>query len=509
MAVPAMIEAQDVKKAFGGAYALRGVTLEVAPREVHAIIGQNGSGKSTLIKILSGYYQRDSGSIRVRGETVPQTFTAEWLRHRGVSFLHQDLGLVPTLSVLENLRVGRFTTGHAGNISWRQERELVDRLLLTFGLHIDCRQPLLRLSQAQQTVVGIVRAFQDVDAVAEGGLVVLDEPTSALPSRETEILFTAIRRVKDAGHSVVIVTHHLEEVFAVADRVTVFRNGEVVCTEQVAAMTERSLVQSMLGGSLHALTPMQPGTQSSDCVLRVDKLDGQLCSQVSFEVRPGEIVGLTGLLGSGHDELPYLLYGATTPRNGVITIRGVPLPKLTPRLARRHGIALLPAGRQTQSGIPRATVRENVSLPRLREYMRARGIDSGSEKTAVEEVLQRFNVQPPVPGARLETLSGGNQQKALLGRWIATSPELLILHEPSNGVDVGARQGIFEILQSCARDGMGIVVASSQYDDIAAICTRVLVFSRGKIIKELAGGNLEANQIAAECYGEESRDVAS
>lgn len=497
-----LLDITGLVKVFGGNRALDGAELSMRPGEIRALVGQNGCGKSTTIKILAGYYTPDEGEIRLHGEQVRLPMTQDALAHHGVTFLHQDLGLVPTMSVLENLRIGTLkSTG--GRIAWRKERAAAAEVLCKYGLDVDPRLPVSRLSQTQQTILGMVRALEGVSD-REHGLIVLDEPTSALPAGEIEALFTAMRTARDHGHGLILVTHHLDEVFRVCDSVSVFRAGRHIVTKQVTETTEKDLIEAIIGGVLPALPALNSAETAGEVVLSIDRLSGTVSNDVSLEVREGEIVGLTGLLGAGQEEIAYLVYGGRRIAAGTVTVAGAVTAKPTPYASRRRGIALLPSDRKMQSGVQTATMRENASLPRLKRLMRPWGIDRRAEQKAVSDLLERFDVRPPAPSRPLSSFSGGNQQKALLGRWIEEDPKLLFLDEPSNGVDVGARQQIFAELQQCAKRGMAIVIASSQHDDIAAVCTRALVFSRGRVVDELHGREITADALLSACFRAES-----
>lgn len=498
-----LLDIRRLVKVFGGNRALDGADLSMKPGEIRALIGQNGCGKSTTIKILAGFYTADEGDIELHGERVHLPMTQDTLARHGVTFLHQDLGLVPTMSVLENLRIGTLkSTG--GRIAWRKERASAAKVLRRYGLDVDPRIPVSRLSQTQQTILGMVRALEGVGD-RRHGLIVLDEPTSALPAGEIEALFSAMRVARDHGHGLILVTHHLDEVFRVCDSVSVFRAGRHVATKQVGETTEQELIETMIGGVLPELPTLNDTSTSGEVVLALDGLSGKVSHDVTLEVRAGEILGLTGLLGAGQEEIPYLVYGGLRATSGTVSVDGRPTPRPTPYSSRKRGITLLPSDRKTQSGVQTATMRENVSLPKLRRLMRPWGIDGRAEKKAVSDLLERFDVRPLAPSRPLSSFSGGNQQKALLGRWIEENPRLLMLDEPSNGVDVGARQQIFAELQECAKKGMAIVIASSQHDDIAAVCTRALVFSRGRVVEELQGGEITADALLSACFRAETR----
>jgi ribose transport system ATP-binding protein len=497
-----VLTVRGLTKSFGGTVALAGVDLEIDAGEIHALVGQNGSGKSTLIKILSGYHTAEAGRVAVLGREVSLPPGPDDLRELGISFVHQDLGLVPTGTVLENLRVGRYETGPGGNIRWRRERQTARRLLARFDLEVDPDQTVARLRTTERAILAVARAVADVEAARGRGLLVLDEPTTALPSHEVGLLFEAMRRVAEAGSSVLFITHNLDEVLTVADRVSVLRDARRVATEPVEGLDQDSLIALILGRELGELYPTID-LRETDPVMEVRGLSGRVARDVSLTLKSGEIVGLTGLIGAGHDEVPYLIYGAQPPTAGVVSIDGQDLSRPTPERSKVAGVALLPADRQGQSAILAATVRENVTLPSLAEYRRWRGLDHARERTDVRGDLERFAVRPPDPERRLYGLSGGNQQKALLARWLRRRPRVLLLHEPTQGVDIGARRGIFAILRDSVMAGTSVLYSSVEYEDLANVCDRVLVFRRGRIIGDLAGESLSAERLAERCYSVE------
>jgi ribose transport system ATP-binding protein len=493
-----ILAVEGLTKAFGGTRALIEVSLDVRPGEVHALVGQNGSGKSTLIKILSGYHVADGGGVEIRGSPLRLPPTPAELRRLGIAFVHQDLGLVETMSVVENLRVGRYETGFGRRILWKRERQRAVALLRRLGSDIDPDIPVARLSQAERVIVAVMRALQDVEAHAESGLLVLDEPTSALPAGEVELLFSSIRRVVGSGAGVLLVTHDVDDVFRVGDRVTVLRDGRRIATEDTPSLNEHSLITLIVGRELGELYP-HSGQAAEGRVLEVKGLTGRVARDVSFTLRPGEILGLTGLIGAGHDEVPYLIYGASKGA-GSIELDGRSLGIPSPERCKDAGIVLVPTDRKRRSTIPAATVAENVTLGALGSFRRGPRLDHRVERTAVEEALRLFQVRPPDPDRPLLTLSGGNQQKAVLARWLRLEPRVALLHEPTEGVDVGARRGIFEILLGAVSRGTAVVYASAEYEDLAHICDRVLVFRRGRVVSELEGDQLKHDVIAAHCY---------
>ena len=494
---PVLLELRGLTKRFADVTVLSSVDLAVRPGEVHALIGQNGSGKSTLIKILSGYHAPDAGEVRMRGKPVHLPIRPGEADRLGLHFLHQDVGIVRTMTVLENLRVGRFQTTRYGRLRWGAERRATRELLAEMQLDID---PDLRVSDvppAERALIGFARAIQDLDR-ERGTVLILDEPTAFLPGPSVARLFKAIREITKRGSAVVFVSHRLDEVLEIADRVSILRDGQLVKTVAKSETNERDLVSAMLGREMGHLYPTRT-TPHGQPVLIVNQLSGSIAHNVSFDVREGEIVGLTGLIGMGHDQVPYLVFGSERHDAG-ITVNGRTLSPSSPRDAIEAGVAFLPADRQRQSGIQKATLLENVTMATGRRFMRGGRLRHTEERSAVQQILERFDVRPADPDRLLTTLSGGNQQKALLGKWLHARPAVLLLHEPSQGVDISSRRQILQIVAEVAAAGTAVLVASAEYDELAHICHRVLIFRHGRIARELTGDDLTEARIAEQCY---------
>ena len=494
-----ILELKGLTKSFAGVRVLSSVDLAIRRGEVHALIGQNGSGKSTLIKIISGYHAPDSGEIVVRGESVPLPIRPGEADRLGLRFLHQDVGVVRTLTVLENLRVGRYQATRFGRLDWREERRRARTSLKALGLGIEPNAVVKDVPAAERALIGFARAIQDMDH-ERGQVLILDEPTAFLPGPSVEKVFAVIRDIAERGSSVVFVSHRLDEVIRISDRVSILRDGQRVDTVVTSRTSQRRLVSDMLGRELDVLYPQRTAAQGRRRVLRVQNLTGRVANGVSFEAHQGEILGLTGLLGMGHDEIPYLLFGAQRARSGEVALDKRRLDGLSPAVAMRAGMAFLPADRQRQSGIPRATLLENVSMtsaPGARLNFGARRDD---ERSSVLSVLQRFDVRPAEPERMLATLSGGNQQKALLGKWLQTSPSVLLLHEPTQGVDIGSRKQILQTIAEAASAGTTVIIASAEYEELANLCHRVLVFRDGRTVQELSGDHLTEARIAEQCF---------
>jgi ribose transport system ATP-binding protein len=496
------LEAEHLSKSFGGVRVLSDVSLSVNAGEIHGLVGSNGSGKSTLIKILSGYHAPDSGgSLRVRGQDVPLPVPPDRATRLGLSFVHQDLGLIPQLSVLENLRVGRFTS-HAGwRISWRDERAAARAALKRFDLDVAPETPVERLSSIERVLLAVVRAFSDLENV-RGGVLLLDEPTAYLPRDGVDRLFAAVRRAAEEGAGVVFVSHRLEEIGMLTNSVSVLRDGRLVGTAKTSTVSESDLVEMIVGSTLATATiaPRSDG----EVLLRTHALSGRIAQDVTLQLHRGEVLGLTGLMGMGHEEVPYLLFGAT-PATGDLELDGerMPVSEISPRRAMAAGVALLPGDRQGASGAGTLSVTENVTLPTLERFFAGGLLRPKRERARVLEILRAYDVRPVAPARKLETLSGGNQQKALVAKWLERKPTIFLMHEPVQGVDVSAREEIARVVADIAAEGGSVLLSSCEYEDLARICGRVLIFRNGRIISELAGNALTKERIIERCYATE------
>ena len=404
-----------------------------------------------------------------------------------------------TLTVLENLRVGRYCATRFGRLDWREERRRAKESLEAIGLDVDPDAVVKDVPAAERALIGFARAIQDMDH-ERGEVLILDEPTAFLPGPSVEKVFAVMREVARSGSSVIFVSHRLDEVMRISDRVSILRDGRRVATVETARTSQRRLVADMLGRELDVLYPQRQVAEGRPRVLSVNSLSGRIANGVSFEAHQGEILGLTGLLGMGHDEIPYLVFGAQPTQGGAVELDGRRLVELTPAKAMQAGMAFLPADRQRQSGVPKATLLENVSMASLSRFVRYGSLRHDLERSAALTLLQRFDVRPPEPARLLATLSGGNQQKALLGKWLQTHPSLLLLHEPTQGVDIGSRKQILQIIAEVAASGTAVVIASAEYEELANLCHRVLVFRHGRAVQELSGDHLTEARIEEQCF---------
>ena len=498
-----VLRVEGISKTFAGRRVLADASLRVEAGSAVGLVGQNGSGKSTLIKILSGVYSPDrGGSVAVAGEQLDLPIGgAEAARH-GMAFVHQDLGLFDGGSLLENMRVGRYRTGLGWRIRWRQERRACRNALAGVGLDFSPETPLRSLSQIDRALVAIARAVDTVRGEDRGAVLILDEPTSYLPRDGVERLFVAVRELQRDGLGVVFVSHRIEEVLALCDRVTVLRDGRVVADRPTKGFDSDSVVATMLGRTLENFYPEHEET-AGEVALTARGVAGAGIDGLDLEVRRGEIYGVTGLLGMGQERLLYLLAGAVKGR-GTIELAGrrAELSKLSPRRARELGIALLPGDRLHSSGVQLASAQENVTLATLPRYARRGQLRHRLERAAAVRLIEEFDVRPPAPRQLLRSFSGGNQQKLLLAKWLSAEPVVLLLHEPTQGVDVGAKQQIFRQMREAADAGVAIVVATTEYEDLASLCDRVLVLRDGRRAAELAGPTLTDQRLVEECYRE-------
>jgi ribose transport system ATP-binding protein len=500
---------RNLSKSFGGAKALNGIDLEIANGEIHGLLGQNGSGKSTLVKILAGVHAPDPGaSLTLHGKPVPLPLRAGAFRHLGLSFVHQNLGLVPSLSVLENLRVGPLISPDRLFINWSRERAAAQAAFARFEIAIDPGARLSSLSQTDRALVAIVRAFEEVRAsgavTGHPGLLLLDEPTPFLPREGVEKLFTLMRAIVAQGASVIFISHDIDEILEITDRATILRDGNLAGHFVTRTATRDSIVEAIVGRRIQKFRSETPAQKAERPVSAVfDGVSGEGLKSCSFTLHEGEVVGLTGLIGSGYERVPYFAFGAAKAENGTLTLSGarIDLTAMRPKAAIDKGMALLPGDRQNQSGVGALPIADNLMLLDLERFRRFGLLDRGKLTRRSAEIGKEFELRPNNPALPLSALSGGNAQKVLLAKWMKLNPKLLMLDEPTQGVDVGARQQIFGAIRAATAQGMAVLCASSDYEQLAEICDRVLIFARGAIIAELTGDDITKDHIAERCYG--------
>jgi monosaccharide-transporting ATPase len=490
-----LLRAESVDKAFGGVPALRGASLEVARGEVHALVGENGAGKSTLIKIITGVHRGDAGSVTFDGEPL-EVRSPQQAQERGISTIYQEINLVPMRSVAENVSMGR-EPRRFGLIDWKRMNAEARETLGRLGLEVDVTRPLGTLDVAIQQMVAIARAVS-----YDARLVIMDEPTSSLDEREVETLFGVIRRLKGDGVSTIFVSHRLDELYAVCDRVTIMRDGETVRTSAMGDITKLQLIADMLGKELGEVrrsgaTGFGDGThEASDAFIEGRHIArGRKLRDASLHVGSGEIVGLAGLLGSGRTELARTLAGADVPESGEIRVEGSEAGFDRPRDAIQARIGYCSEDRKTFGIVPHMSVRDNMTLALMPLLSRRGIVDRSAQDEIVDRFIERLGIKTAGPEQPIGELSGGNQQKVLLARALALEPRLLILDEPTRGIDVGAKAEIQGLINDLADEGLGVLMISSELEEIVEGADRVVVMRDGRSVVELARDEISQEAI--------------
>jgi ABC-type sugar transport system ATPase subunit len=485
------MQATALHKRYGGVHALRGARIAVFPGEVHALVGENGSGKSTLLNILSGQIKADSGTVSLEGQPVDFRDPADALRN-GIATVTQETTLAPDLSITENVFLGHRMVRRGLLIDWRATRRRALAALRRLGLDVDPSLPVRRLRPDQQQMVEIARALS-IDA----RVLVLDEPTSSLTDDEVASLFALVRNLRDEGVAIIFVSHRLLEVFELADRVTVLRDGRTVGEARAAELDRASLIHLMVGRALEEIEPPAAQEHEGRPALRLRGLTlPRSVSAVDLDVEPGEIVGLAGLVGAGRSELLETVFGLHRPSAGSVEVDGGPASFHSPQEAIRGGVAFVPADRKVQGLVHAMTVRENLVMASTSRLARLRRPVARRELRVVRESFEGMRIRAASPRVPVATLSGGNQQKVVLAKWLATSPRVLMLDEPTRGVDVGAKAEIYQLLFDAAEAGLGVLVSSSENQELLTLCDRILVMFRGRIAAELSRDEATEARIA-------------
>ncbi len=485
------LQVDSVAKSFGATQALKGVSFEARRGHVHALLGGNGSGKSTLIKILAGIQHADAGEFSVGQRVMDATSgTPSQARDLGLRFVHQQNSTFAELSVTENLFLGHgFPLGKSGRISWSRARARANELITKFAIHASPETLMSELSPATQTMVAIARALQDQEGATDG-ILVLDEPTASLPANEVGVLLDALRVYAASGQTIIFVTHRLEEVLAVADTITVLRDGTHVATVARSEVDHSILVDLIMGRSVEALSGAQQSFDDVSPVLELKELSGGAAHNVSLSVRPGEIVGIAGLLGSGRSSILKMIFGLMPWSTGAFLLDGSPLDITSPRGAMSRGIAYVPEDRVSDSSFATLDVLENLGMASVARYFRRGRLRHRDESRDGDSLVSSFLIKTQGTEALMSSLSGGNQQKVVLARWLRRKPQVLLLDEPTQGVDVGARFEIWEFVRRATREGTAVLVVSSDYEELAGVCDRVLIIRSGRIVAEASGTEL-------------------
>jgi len=506
---PLLLSMRSMNKAFAGIPALSNASLEVASGEVHALIGQNGAGKSTMIKILTGYIGRDAGEIVFDGLPF-EARSPQDAQFKGISTIYQEINLVPYRSVTENICMGRESRRY-GLLNWTAMHEQARALLSRFKIDVDVRRPLYRFNTATQQMVAIARAIG-----FKAKLVIMDEPTSSLDEAEVEVLFDVIRQLKSTGVSVIFVSHKLDELYAVCDRVTVMRDGRTVRTADLSAVTKLERVASMLGRDLAQVAKSATAFgdrhgRIGEPVLAAEHLQAaHKVHDVSFGVRRGEIAGFAGLLGAGRTETARMVFGADPIKSGALTMDGQTLSPRQPVDAIRRGVGFSPEDRKLEGIIPDMSVAENLTLALMPQLVRAGIVDEAAQHAIVEKFIKRLDIKCSGPDQKIRELSGGNQQKVLLARWLAMNPKLLILDEPTRGIDVGAKAEIQTLIKELADQGLAVLMISSELEEVLEGSDRIFVLREGRTVAELSHEEASEQAVmAAMAHGEAVRPARS
>lgn len=475
-----------IVKSFGGTQALRGVSLKVGRGEIVALLGENGAGKSTLIKTLGGIHRPDEGGVLIDGQ--PYAHEAGKSGGQKVAFIHQDLGLIDWMSVAENIALALGYARRGGRIDWTATEARADAALKLVDAEFPATARVASLSRTQKSLVAIARAL-----AAECDYLVLDEPTASLPADEVERLFAALRPLKSRGVGMIYVSHRLDEIFRIADRVAVLRDGQMVGMRDINHTTPEELVSLIVGRKAREIA--RPAVQDGPAILRVENLRTTAVGPVSLEIRRGELLGLAGLRGAGHEDIGRALFGVL-PHSGKVTLDGRQPDLDNARTAMQSGIGLVARDRIGESVAPGLAIRENVFLnPAATGRGLLAVVSTRNEEEMARAIGKRVGLSPNDPALAIEALSGGNQQKVVVGRWLDSGRRLLITEDPTAGVDVGAKAEIYHLLYEALASGMGVLVVSTDFEEIAAICHRAIVFSRGLPVAELSGVELSTESL--------------
>lgn len=484
-----ILQLRDIRKTFGSVVALRSGSLSVDRGSIHALIGENGAGKSTLVKIVAGLYQRDSGDFIFDGEPVDFTSTAE-SKSAGIAVIYQEPTLFPDLSVTENIFMGRQPVAKFGRIDRGAMRKEATELFNRLGVDIDPDRPAEGLSIADQQVIEIAKAVS-----LDAKLLIMDEPTAALSGVEVERLFTIARALRDENRGLVFISHRFEEIFELCDTVTVLRDGNYIDTTPIKETSSDALVTQMVGREVNDLFP-KIETTPRDVVLEVENLTQTgMFSDISFNVRGGEIVALAGLVGAGRSEVARAIFGVDPYESGTVKLFGRKLPKQQPRAAMAAGMALVPEDRRNQGLVIDATVRHNVTEAIRRRLTKLGLLFASAENEATRVWASRLEVKTSALSTIAGTLSGGNQQKVVLAKWLATNPKLLIVDEPTRGIDVGTKAEVHRLLSELADEGLAVIMISSELPEVLGMADRVLVMCEGHLTAEIPRSEADSESV--------------
>lgn len=493
------IEMKGIKKSFHQHVVLDGVDFEVRSGEVHALMGENGAGKSTLMKILTGIYERDAGTVLVNGKEVHYRHPKE-AEQDGISVIHQELNIIPTLTVAENMFLGREQTlGRTGIVRSKDMAEQAKVYLQKLGIEISPNEIAGNLSVGKQQIVEIARALS-----TDAKCLIMDEPTAALTDREIQTLFEVIHTLKQQGVAIVYISHRMEEIFTICDRISVLRDGQFIGTKKIPETNFDEIVHMMVGRQIGERFPKRK-KQIGEERLRVERLTHKgVFENISFSVRAGEILGVSGLMGAGRTEIMEAIFGARKAHEGTIYIDNKPVTIKSPRQAIKHGIAFITEDRKSKGLVLNMSVRENLTLPKSEQLANLGVIQTKKEKDLVQSLIARLKIKTASPELQVKALSGGNQQKVVFGKWLAMGPRILILDEPTRGVDVGAKKEIYEIMNELTAQGVAIIMVSSELPEVLGMSDRIMVIHEGKVTAIFDNENVDQEMIMRAATGGEA-----
>ena len=474
-----ILRLEHIYKSFAGVHALEDVSFELLPGEIHALIGENGAGKSTLVKVITGVYHPEKGHIIFEGN--PTTFSSTLSAHKhGIAAIYQDLNLFPDLNIAENIFMGHMPINPKTKaIDWNMMYRRASEILQSLGVDLNPKSRVLGLSIAEQQMVEIAKALS-----ANAKVLLMDEPTSTLTSRETEELFRIARQLRESGTAIIFISHRLEEIFEISDRVSVLRDGHYVGTEYVDEMTEEGLIKMMVGRTLNTLYPKKEA-KIKDSILQVENLTKEgVFRDISFELHRGEILGLAGLVGARRTEVARAIFGIEPADNGTIRFEQETVSIREPKEAMKRGIAYIPEDRQQHGLVLPMDLTHNITLPILEQFAHHSWLNQQSERTTAQEFVERLEVKATGLWQKAQELSGGNQQKVVLGKWLATQPKILILDEPTHGIDVGTKATIHQLMSHLAGQGLAILMISSELPEVLGMSDRILVMCEGRLTGE-------------------------
>jgi rhamnose transport system ATP-binding protein len=470
-----ILELKRITKRFSSVEVLHEVSFNLKPGEVHALLGENGAGKSTLVKVITGVHQPDGGEIWLNGAPVHFGDPRD-SRQAGIAAIYQELSLFPDLDVAENIFVGRQPTTTGGRIDWRKLYDEAGKLLTSLGVHLDLKQKARSLSIAQQQMVEIARAFS-----INARILIMDEPTSSLTLNEVADLFRLVRRLRIDGTAIIFISHRLEELFDIADRVTVLRDGAYVDTRALKDVSRDDLIRLMVGRTISNLFPKQD-VKAGEVVLKVENLSHTgIFENISFELRKGEILGMAGLVGAGRTDVARAIFGVESPTSGRIEVEGREVRVTSPQQAISLGLAYVPEDRQLHGLIPPMNITSNISLPMLGQYARRGWLRDKVERKAAFGAARQMEVRANNIWQKARELSGGNQQKIVLAKWLATKPHIMILDEPTRGIDVGTKAAVHALMSTLASEGMAILMISSELPEVLGMSDRIIVMREGHL----------------------------